>query len=171
MVLAYSKIALCDELLASDVPEDPTIATAIERYFPQPLREPQRGYIAAHPLRREIVATHVTNSMVNRVGSTFVHRMREETGASSADVVRAYIVTREAFGLVDLWRAVEALDNKVADSVQTEMVIAAGRLIVAATLWLLRNRSHLANVAAAHRAVPARRAHPCEDAAGSASRR
>ncbi|HEV8096033.1 MAG TPA: NAD-glutamate dehydrogenase [Burkholderiales bacterium] len=149
VLLAYSKIALYDELLASDVPEDPTIATAIERYFPQPLREPYRTFIAAHPLRREIVATHVTNSMVNRVGSTFVHRMHEETGASSADVVRAYIVTREAFGLVDLWRAVEALDYKVADSVQTEMVIAAGRLIVRATLWLLRNRSYLADVAAA----------------------
>ena len=149
VLLAYSKISLYDELLASDVPEDPTIATAIERYFPQPLRESYRSYIAAHPLRREIVATHVTNSMVNRVGSTFVHRMREETGASSADVVRAYIVAREAFGMVDLWRAVESLDYKVADSVQTEMVIAAGRLIVRATLWLLRNRSHLADVAAA----------------------
>ena len=149
VLLAYSKIALYDELLASDVPEDPTIATAIERYFPQPLREPYRSYITAHPLRREIVATHVTNSMVNRVGSTFVHRMREETGATNADVVRAYIVTREVFGMVDFWRAVEALDYNVADREQVDMVIAAGRLIVRATLWLLRNRSHLADVAAA----------------------
>jgi glutamate dehydrogenase len=149
VLLAYSKIALYDELLASDVPEDHYIATAIERYFPQPLREPYKSYIAAHPLRREIVATHVTNSMVNRVGSTFVHRMREETGATSADVVRAYIVAREVFGMVDFWRAVEALDAKIADRMQTDLVIAAGRLIVRATLWLLRNRQYLADPVAA----------------------
>jgi len=149
VLLACSKIWLYDELLASDVPEEPTIATAIERYFPQPLREPYRKYIAAHPLAREIIATHVTNSMINRVGSTFVHRMREETGAASADVVRAYIVAREAFGMVELWRAVEALDTRVPDRVQTELLLAAGRLMVRATLWLLRNRAHLADVAAA----------------------
>ncbi|HEX5613059.1 MAG TPA: NAD-glutamate dehydrogenase, partial [Burkholderiales bacterium] len=126
VLLAYSKIALYDELIASDVPEEPTIATAIERYFPQPLREPYRKYIAAHPLRREIIATHVTNSMVNRVGSTFVHRMREETGASSADVVRAYMIAREVFGMVELWRAIEALDSRVPERVQTELVITSG---------------------------------------------
>jgi len=149
VLLAYSKIALYDDLLASDVPEEPTIASAIERYFPQPLREPYKAYVAQHALRREIIATHVTNSMVNRVGSTFVHRMREETGATSADVVRAYIITREVFGLVDLWRAVEALDYKVPNAVQTEMVTAAGRLIVRGTLWFLRNRTYLADVAQA----------------------
>jgi len=149
VLLAYSKIALYDELLASDAPEEPTIATAIERYFPRPLREAYRKYIAAHPLRREIIATHVTNSMVNRVGSTFVHRMHEETGATSPDVVRAYIIAREAFGMVELWRAVEALDYKVPERVQTDLGISAGRLLVRATLWLLRNRTHLADVAAA----------------------
>jgi glutamate dehydrogenase len=149
VLLAYSKIALYDELLASDVPEDPTIATALERYFPRALRERYQPYIAAHPLKREIVATHVTNSMINRVGSTFMHRMREETGAGSADVVRAYIATREAFGMVDFWRGVEALDTRVADRMQTEMVMQAGRLIVRATLWFLRNRQHLADVSAA----------------------
>lgn len=149
VLLAYSKIALYDELVASDVPEEPTIATAIERYFPQPLREPYRKYIGTHPLRREIIATHVTNSMINRVGSTFVHRMREETGATSADVVRAYLIAREAFGMVDLWRAVEGLDYKVPDRAQIDLVMTAGRLIVRATLWLLRNRPHLADVAGA----------------------
>jgi glutamate dehydrogenase len=87
--------------------------------------------------------------MINRVGSTFVHRMREETGAGSAEVVRAYIAAREAFGVVDFWRAVEALDTRVADRVQTEMVIHAGQLIVRAALWFLRNRQHLADVSAA----------------------
>jgi len=146
VLLAYSKIALYDEMLASDVPDDPFIATALERYFPEPLRGRFKPQILAHPLRREIIATHVANSMINRVGSTFVHRMHEETGAAAPDVVRAYLITREVFGMVQLWRAIEALDYKVPDRVQTAMVIDAGRLIVRATLWFLRNRAHLADL-------------------------
>ncbi len=143
VLLAYSKIALYDELLASDIAEDPYISTALERYFPLPLRERYRDQIRRHALKREIVATHVANSMINRVGSTFVHRMQEETGATPAEIVRAYILTREVFGLVGLWQAVDALDNKVADAVQADMLIRAGRLVVRATLWFLRNRHYL----------------------------
>ncbi len=149
VLLAYSKMQVYEELLASDIPDEPTIASALERYFPKPLRGRFARHIQAHPLRREIIATHVTNSMVNRVGSTFVHRMREETGASTAEVVRAYMVTREAFALVPFWQQVEALEPGVADEVQSAMLLDAGRLIVRATLWLLRNRRHLADVAAA----------------------
>ncbi|HSA90867.1 MAG TPA: NAD-glutamate dehydrogenase [Burkholderiales bacterium] len=143
VLLAYAKIALNEALVESDVPDDPFISTALERYFPARLREPFRSEIHAHPLRREIIATHVTNSTVNRVGSTFVYRMQDETGAAAPEVVRAYLVVREVFGFVDLWRAIEALDYKVPERLQTAMIIDGGRLIVRATLWMLRNRAHL----------------------------
>jgi glutamate dehydrogenase len=147
VLLAYAKIALNTELLASDVPDDPWISTALERYFPEPLRARFRDETYGHPLRREIIATHVVNSMVNRVGSTFVHRMQEETGARAPEVVRAYLIVREVFGFVDIWRAIESLDYKAPDGVQTAMIIDGGRLIVRATLWFLRRRPHLADLA------------------------
>jgi glutamate dehydrogenase len=147
VLLAYAKIALNEALVESDVPDDRFISTALERYFPERLRTPFRTEIYAHPLRREIIATHVTNSMVNRVGSTFVYRMQDETGAAASDVVRAYLIVREAFGFVDLWRAIEALDYKIPDPVQTAMIIDAGRLMLRATLWMLRNgRGHLGDL-------------------------
>ena len=146
VLLAYSKIALNEALVDSDVPDDRFISTALERYFPEPLRERFKSAIASHPLRREIIATHVTNSMINRVGSTFVHRLQDETGASAPEVVRAYLVTREVFGMVQLWRAIEVLDDKVPERVQTAMVVDAGRLIVRATLWFLRHRAQLADL-------------------------
>jgi glutamate dehydrogenase len=149
VLLAYSKMQVYHELLASDIPDDPIIAAALERYFPQPLRKRFARHVQAHPLRREIIATHVTNSMVNRVGSTFVHRMHEETGASTAEVVRAYMVTREAYGLVAFWREVEALEPRIADEALSAMLLEGGRLVVRATLWLLRHRRHLADVAGA----------------------
>ncbi|MFZ2853817.1 MAG: NAD-glutamate dehydrogenase [Rhodocyclaceae bacterium] len=147
VLLAYNKMELFEALLASDVPEDPYIRTALERYFPQPLRERFPQHIERHPLRREIIATHVVNSMVNRVGPTFAFRLHEETGATLPDIVRAYLATREVFGLVPLWQTIEALDNQVADTTQTAMILEGLRLIQRGTLWFLRHREHLRDLA------------------------
>ena len=143
VLLAYSKMELYEAVLGSDVPEGPYIATALTRYFPKPLRERFAEQIQAHPLRREIIATHVINSMVNRVGASFVFRVREESGAAPEDIVRAYMATREVFGLADFWKQIEALDNVVADGTQTGMIIAAQQLIMHGTLWFLHRRAYL----------------------------
>ncbi|HEX5083715.1 MAG TPA: NAD-glutamate dehydrogenase [Blastocatellia bacterium] len=140
VLLAYSKIWLFDELLASSLPDDPWVESALVRYFPQALRERYSGYMSRHPLKREIIATHVTNSMLNRVGGTFVHYLTEITGFSPAEIVRAYLLAREVFGLVPLWKEIEGLDNKVDDRVQAEMVIEIDHLVVRATAWFLRSR-------------------------------
>src|ERR1700732_4462863 len=75
VLLAYSKIMLYDELLASSVPNDPFISGALVRYFPEPLRQRYLEQMKDHPLKHEIIATHVTNEMIHRVGTTFVFRM------------------------------------------------------------------------------------------------
>ncbi len=140
VLLAYSKIVLCEELLDSDVPDDPYIATALERYFPMPLRERYRAIMPNHPLKREIIATHVTNSMINRVGSVFVHHMQEDTGARPAEIVRAYVLAREVFGMVSLWQAIGGLDSSVDYAAQVAMIVEAERLTERGTLWFLRHR-------------------------------
>ena len=140
VLLAYSKMWLSDELVASNLPEDPWIAAALQRYFPSQLRRDFADFIPRHPLRREIIATHVLNSMINRVGTTFVHQLSELTGATPAHVVRAYLLAREVFASVELWQQIEALDNKVADSLQSEMIIDWRRLMARATTWFLRSR-------------------------------
>jgi glutamate dehydrogenase len=143
VLLAYNKMELYEQVLASDVPEDPYIATALERYFPLRLHEQFPGQIKRHPLRREIIATYVVNSMVNRVGPTFVHRLHEETGAAPPDIVRAYIGTRQAFDLVSLWQANEALDQTVGVQTQADITMASMRLIERGTVWLLHERDAL----------------------------
>ncbi len=140
VLLAYSKIWLYDELLASPLPDDPWVATTLQRYFPQALQDRFAATMPRHPLRREIIATHVTNSMVNRVGSTFVHRLVETTGARAHEVVRAYLMSRDIFGLVPLWQAIEALDNQVADEVQSRMLIHTSAQLERGTVWFLRSR-------------------------------
>lgn len=140
VLLAYGKMWLNDALIASDLPEDPWVAAALERYFPKLLKERFSAFIPRHPLKREIIVTHVLNSMVNRVGPTFAHRLGEITGATPPQVVRAYLASREVFGLVPLWQAIEALDSKVPDAMQAEMVLALRGLLQRATTWFLRSR-------------------------------
>ena len=146
VLLAYNKMALYDAVLDSDVPEDPYIATSLQRYFPRALRERFPQQLLRHPLRREIIATHVVNSMVNRVGASFVHRLHEETGAAAPDIVRAYLGTREIFDQVSLWQDNEALDHQVKVGTQNQIVLASLRLIERGTVWLLHEREALRNM-------------------------
>jgi glutamate dehydrogenase len=140
VLLAYSKMQLFDELLLGKLVDDEYVARALVDYFPKLLQEKYADLMPRHALKREIVATVVANTMINRTGSVFVHRMQEETGASAEDVTRAYILVRDIFGLDALWAEVDALDNKVPASVQYEMLIEVGRLVVRGTLWFLRRR-------------------------------
>jgi glutamate dehydrogenase len=135
---AYSKITLYQGLLNSELPDDPYVSVALVRYFPTPIRERYCESMERHPLKREIIATQVTNDIVHRVGSTFLHRMQEETGARIADVVRAYLLAREVFDFQSFWQAAEALDNKAPDAVQSAMLLASERLMSRATRWFLR---------------------------------
>ncbi|MDY0882262.1 NAD-glutamate dehydrogenase [Dongia soli] len=148
VLLAYAKNSLYDELLPSDLPDDPQLADDLITYFPRPLQKSYREQIEQHRLRREIIATVVTNSLVNRMGATFAHVMKEKTGQSASAIARAYTITRSAFKLREVWSGVEALDNKVDAKVQTDMLLTVGNLADQATLWFLRNGQHPLNIAA-----------------------
>jgi len=147
VLLAYAKIALYQEILASDLPDDPTLSGDLALYFPKPLRERFRDAIEGHRLRREIIATHVTNSTVNRVGPTFITQMMEETGAPATDIARAYTIARDAFELRRVWEEIESLDNKVPAELQIEMIEEIARLVHRSTLWLLRHARQRLDVA------------------------
>jgi glutamate dehydrogenase len=141
LLLAYSKIWLNNHLLASDVPEDPYLSAELARYFPAPVQERFPRAIAHHRLRREIIATATTNSLVNRMGPAFVPRAQEDSGAEPAQIARAYTAAREIFAMREVWEQIEALDNKVAAKLQYEAAFQTSRLLRHATYWLLSSRS------------------------------
>jgi len=139
IVMPYSKMWLYDTLLASGLPDDPLLEDDLISYFPRALRAKYRKEILGHQLRREIISTVATNSMINRVGGTFCMNLIEKTGADPADVARAYIVVREAFDLRSIWAGIEGLDATVHADVQVKLFGDIGQLVERATLWLLRN--------------------------------
>ncbi|WP_329573106.1 NAD-glutamate dehydrogenase [Streptomyces sp. NBC_01361] len=140
VLLAYTKITAAHELIQTSLPDDPYLRRLLHAYFPQALRERFTDAVDGHALRREIVTTVLVNDTVNSGGSTFLHRLREETGASLEEIVRAQLAAREIFGLGEVWDAVESLDNVVAADVQTRIRLHSRRLVERGTRWLLNNR-------------------------------
>ena len=137
LLLSYSKITLYQELVASSVPEDPYLSRELEDYFPRPLKEQFADLMPGHRLWREIIATRVTNSIVNRMGAHFATRTREDTGADSATMAKAYTVAREVFRAREFWSQIEALDNRVPAALQTEAVLEMWNLLRQATRRLI----------------------------------
>ncbi|WP_405188004.1 NAD-glutamate dehydrogenase [Streptomyces anulatus] len=140
VLIAYTKITAADELISTVLPDDPHLQKLVHAYFPSELRERFPEAVDGHALRREIITTVLVNDTVNTAGSTFLHRLREETGASIEEIVRAQFTAREIFGLSRVWDAVEALDNKVAADVQTRIRLHSRRLVERGARWLLGNR-------------------------------
>ncbi|MGB0747221.1 MAG: NAD-glutamate dehydrogenase [Magnetospiraceae bacterium] len=139
VLMPYSKIWLFDQLMDSNLPDDPTLFEELVRYFPTPIQDKYRDQIATHRLRREIIATMATNSLINRAGGTFVMQIMDETGVTPAEVALAYSIARDVFAVREVWQEIETLDNKVEAGVQTAMYTEVNRLLERGTLWFLRH--------------------------------
>ena len=143
---SYAKMTLYEELLQSDICEDPYLDAQLKHYFPTPLRTRYESYMKRHPLRREIIATYFTNTAINATGITMLQRFREQHNFAAPEVIQAYISARKIFGTAGYRREIEALDNQVPSNLQIEMNIEAGWLIERATRWLLQNQKRPLNI-------------------------
>jgi glutamate dehydrogenase len=148
VLMAYSKITLMRHIEATSLPDEPWYRRALAEYFPKAIAERFGDDLPSHPLAREIITTVVVNDMINRSGTTFVHRAIEETGAEVAQIVRAYSVVREVFGLPQLWARIESLDNVVPTTAQHAGYQEIRRLIDRATRWIVDVRFPIGDVAA-----------------------
>ncbi|GAB3593344.1 NAD-glutamate dehydrogenase [Angustibacter peucedani] len=148
VLVAYSKITLADDLLASSLPDDPWFAATLRAYFPAEVVERYGDRLEQHPLRREIITNSLVNNLVNRGGITFAFRVQEETSATPVQVAEAYVVAREVFDLTSFVRRVEALDNQVPTRAQTAVYLEFRRLMDRAVRWLLQTRPAITDIAA-----------------------
>ncbi|MEJ2632184.1 MAG: NAD-glutamate dehydrogenase [Acidihalobacter sp.] len=139
VLLAYAKIRTYESLLHSDLVESEFAANELVHYFPQPIQERFGAQLLQHPLRNEVTATAVANRIVSRMGATFLFRVRMNTGAETAEAVRAYLAAQDIYGLKRLWLEVDRLDNQVSAQTQTRMLQWICQLHEHATQWILRN--------------------------------
>ncbi|HEX4853172.1 NAD-glutamate dehydrogenase [Arenimonas sp.] len=147
VLLSYDKIVVFNQMLDSDVPEDPYLSKELVRYFPNALQEKYAQDMENHRLRREIIATAVTNSTVNRMGSTFILRMQEDTGESPAQIAKAFTISREVLEARELWARIDALDLKVPEAAQLDALTSIWHLQRNMTRWLLNRPGENLNIA------------------------
>src|SRR5690606_2766319 len=113
VLLAYAKLVLFDDVVMSDLTNDPYFETELFGYFPQKMAKKFADEIRGHRLRREIIATVLGNDAINRGGPSFVTRLQDLSGRTAADVIEAYVVVRDGFELPELYREIDALDAKI----------------------------------------------------------
>ena len=137
VLLAYSKMTLYEDLLKTELPDRAYLAEDVAKYFPRPLRRGYAARIEHHRLKREIVSTWIANSVVNRGLDVFVSELEDETGGTLEDVLLAYIAARDAFKLLPLWSAIEAVPASVPGEVQTRLLVGARGVLARGTRWFM----------------------------------
>jgi len=175
VLLAYAKLTLYDDLLESAVPDDPYLARELSRYFPKEIAAQFPDALVHHRLRREIIATQLANSMINRGGPSLIVRIADQTGAAPAAVASAFAAVRDSYNMTALNAEIDALDNRIAGKVQLDLYAGVQDLLLDRVIWFLRNvdlTKGLADVVMHHRdgiaAVEAALDHALSDEALSA---
>jgi glutamate dehydrogenase len=141
ILLSYSKLTYKKALLDSSSLTEGCYNQLLLDYFPTQLQQKYAPEILQHPLRKEIIATLLSNMITNNIGIGFGYRIREETGASIENIAKAYVVCVEIFDLNDTWRSLEQLDNVVPEHDRYECFRSVSGLLERSISWLLRNKS------------------------------
>jgi glutamate dehydrogenase len=139
VLLAYAKLAFHDAVLDSHVPDDPYFAVELRRYFPDGVRGGFPDAVESHRLRREIISTGLANAVINRTGPAMATRMAEDTGRPLADVARAYALTRDAFGVLDINSTIDAMDSQISGATQIDLYRAVQQFTLDRMGWFMRH--------------------------------
>ncbi|MCC2615675.1 NAD-glutamate dehydrogenase [Aestuariibacter halophilus] len=139
VLIAYAKMVLKEKLKIPQITDNPYHGRLLQEAFPKMLRDKFAQQMEQHPLRGEIIATKLTNNMVNDMGLNFAYRMVEETGATMEEITTAYAVVKGIFEMDGLWREIEKLDNKIPADTQLSMLDSMRRTMRRAARWYLRH--------------------------------
>ena len=139
VLIAYGKMMLKERFNIPEITDNPYHRKLLISAFPDVLQKRYAEQMEQHPLRSEIIATKLTNNLINDMGMNFVFRMQEETGATICEIANAYCVVKGIFDMDSLWDEVEELDNKVSAQTQLAMLESMRRTLRRASRWYLRH--------------------------------
>jgi glutamate dehydrogenase len=139
VLLAYAKLTLYDDLLATSVPDDSYLSRELSQYFPHEIRDKFPDSVEHHRLRREVISTNLANAVINRGGPACVVRLIDETDADVSTIARAFVAVDESYGLKRLNEAIDALDNKIDGQLQLDLYASIQDLLHSRMVWCVRN--------------------------------
>lgn len=147
VLMAYAKMDLYNNLLKSTLPDEEGLDDYLFDYFPKVLQTKFKTHIKQHRLRREIIATCIANELINRMGLSFIYRLRDETGYQDDVIARAFVLAKRLYGFDDEWTGIESLDGSVPALAQLKMFDTIRRLCEHVCLWFLRHGNTPLNIA------------------------
>ena len=139
ILLSYSKLTYKDALLASNLADEAFFDETLLQYFPVKMQKTYEKEILAHPLKCEIIATQLSNQVINQIGPGFGFKMREETGANIVSIAKAYAISKKLFDTDKLWKDIQQLDNLVNEQNRYTSFRMVSGLLERSISWLLRN--------------------------------
>lgn len=148
VLLAYSKMSLDRDILKSPLVLDPDFNGLLLSYFPRHLQENYKEFILNHYLRKEIIATMLSNLIVNRAGMTFMSRFTDEFSASITEIVKSWWIAYNLLNVEALYAQIESLDNKVDADTQLKLYIGIEKAVERLCRWLLRYGKNLESASA-----------------------
>lgn len=142
VLLAYTKINIKHEILKTNLPEDPYLKQIRTSAFPASISKKYQQTMSDHRLNRDIIATQLSNQVVNEMGITFVYRLQMETGATVEEIIRAHTIASHIFGTDALQKIIESLTFKIPLAEQYTMLYNIRNLINLSARWFLHS-THL----------------------------
>lgn len=140
MLEAHTKVALREQLIASNLPDDPFFESYLRAYFPEAIDRRCGQGVRSHRLRRSIIAAELANAMLDCMGATFPARLRRDTGASSEAIARCWAVAVRLSGAEAIWRDIGDADPALPAAAEQRCWNAVGESVERATRWLLRTQ-------------------------------
>lgn len=142
VLLAYTKINIKHAIAKSTLPQDKFFQNVIASAFPPSLKHKYEKTMDKHPLKADILATQLSNQIVNLMGITFVYRIQVETGAEISDIIRAYTIVSHIFEEASLVEIITSLDFKIPMPDQYDMLFNVRNLISLSTRWFLHHHAY-----------------------------
>ena len=133
VLLSYAKMEVYDQLLRSNLITDPIFHDKLQNYFPDQIKAKYPKEITNHPLRKEIIATSITNEVINKMGPSFINNLRIKTGKSIQDIICAFYMTHQIYKFNDIWQAIANMPGSNGTIIQKDL----WQAIRKATSWLL----------------------------------
>lgn len=146
VLVSYAKLDLFAQVVHSPLPKDPALEQDLLDYFPAAVVQKHAAALRDHRLRNEIIATVITNRLVNRMGPSFARRIADERQLPLHQVVQAWIAATQLLGSEERCAAIEAAQMPI-QAIYGALDRLAG-LLKHMSLWLLSEHSELPDVAA-----------------------
>ena len=123
VLLSYSKMHLYQTLLDSHLPDRQPAQIFLGKYFPELVRRRYAKHLHQHPLRREIIATMMTNRIIDQAGCSWLNSLSGQTGADMTLGVAAYLLFDQILDGQQVRNQIYAADNRMSAERQYQLLL------------------------------------------------